>query len=213
MRSGSLFFFFLLAQISVANEPAHEAPPHGGGAAAAEAAYSGKQSQEWSEIQTKLAALKGKVDAQEALVKGLISEKAHGGGGHGGGDSDIAARIELLKKEDAKLQTMIADYNKMNSSYETRFPEKGLKESRIYRRTDPHAIQVDETVSNYEEKLQRLQNKIMRQYPRTAKKILASKKPKKVETKSDEATVHQSKKHESTSPQPTEVTDQIILQK
>jgi len=225
---------------AIANEGGggHEAPAaggeHGGGGPAVEAHYSGKQTQEWSEVQTKLSALKSKVEAQEALVNSLIVEtggghgkSAGGGGGHGapaegghgsgsgssGGDA-MGERIEQLKKEHQKLQTMITEYNKMSAAYETRFPEKGLKESRIYRRTDPQAIQSDESASNYEEKVQRLQGKIMRQYPRTAKTLQAKKQKKKAATSEKEEAKKPSEKKSNPDPAKSgEVTDQIILQK
>lgn len=207
MRLVKLFISILaLTPMAFGSEPA----PHG--ETAADTAYSGKQSQEWSDIQTKLAALKGKVEAQEALVKGLISEKSQGNG-HGSQDADVTARVELLKKEDAKLQALIKEYNKMSSSYETRFPEKGLKESRIYRRVDPQALQADQAATNYEEKLQKLQNKIMRQYPKTAKKIQSEKAKKKPEKNKAEDKKHSSKKEEVRPASSNEVTDQIILQK
>lgn len=224
----NLFFIIALAFFSprsFANEHG-EAPAAGehGGAAAAEAAYSGKQSQEWSEIQTKLSALKGKVEAQENLVKSLMLEGGgHSasapsgsgeGGGHGGGaapaghSGGMSERIEQLKKEHAKLQSLIADYNKMNADYETRFPEKGLKESRIYRRIDPQALRFDEAGSTYEERVQRLQNKILRQYPKTSKKLQSQKKAKP--DRHDEHSPVETKKN---IPQSGDVTEQIILKK
>lgn len=210
MRLVSLFFFiFFILNSALASESA--GGEHGGGASAAEADYSGKQTQEWSEVQAKLSALKSKVEAQEALVQSLIVETGgHRGGKTSGGDA-MAERIEQLKKEHQKLQTMITEYNKMNASYETRFPEKGLKESRIYRRTDPQAIRLDEAASNYEEKVQRLQGKIMRQYPRTAKVLQAKKQKKKVVASEKE---HEKKPTDKKSEsKPGDVTDQIILQK
>lgn len=202
---------FLFSSGVMASEKAAPEAVHG---AAAEKEYSGKQTQEWSEVQTKLSALKGKVDAQENIVKALIHEKKPGS------DAEVATRIELLKKEHAKLQSLIADYNKMSASYETRFPEKGLKESRIYRRVDPQAIQLDETASTYEERLRILQNKIMRQYPKAAQQIQSAKKRKEEaqkksskSQKSDEQKQAQPKHGQGFEPKAGEVTDQIILQK
>lgn len=225
-----LFISFLFFSAAKANDSQAPAAGEHGSAAGPAADYSGKQTQEWNEVQTKLSALKSKVDAQEALVKSLLVEKpgaghgappaeSGGGSGHetsapagghaadGGSEGAMAARIEQLKKEHAKLQTLIADYNKMNLDYETRFPEKGLKESRIYRRLDPQAIQSDEGVSSYEERLQRLQNRILRQYPKTAKRIQAEKKPKKqpVKIKADQS--------QKEAPKMGDVTEQIILKK
>ncbi len=233
MRLVSFFFLTFIIQFCVqANEGGGGGGEHGGGGApAVEADYSGKQSQEWSEVQTKLSALKSKVEAQEAVVKSLIAETGgrHGGGsssggahetpppagGHGGGGAGgMNERIEQLKKEHQKLQALIADYNKMNTSYETRFPEKGLKESRIYRRTDPQALQINESASNYEEKVQQLQSKIMRQYPQTAKTLQAKKQKKKLITPAHEDEKgHSEKKLNPATNKSGDVTEQIILKK
>lgn len=212
-----------ISQMVWANEHG-EAPKenagNGGAPAAAEDHYSGKQTQQWSEVQSKLSALKGKVDAQEAVVKSLILERGatgHGApaGGHGGApaghgsDEAMAARIEQLKKEHEKLQSLVAEYNKMNTDYETRFPEKGLKENRIYRRVDPQAIQPDEAVSSYEERVQRLQNRILRQYPKSSSKL----KTASSEVKKSKKPVPKEKEKPHEAPKSGDVTDQIILQK
>lgn len=232
---------FLILSLSMfgfnanASEAASSGGEHGSGAAAVEADYSGKQSQEWSEVQAKLGALKSKVEAQEALVNSLIAETGggHGGGhgaapsgggheapssgGHGSGGSagGMNERIEQLKKEHQKLQTMIVEYNKMNASYETRFPEKGLKESRIYRRADPQAAITEAGSANYEERIQRLQGKIMRQYPKSAKDILSKKKKNKVvKSESHQSNEKAHQKNDGSHPAKSgDVTEQIILKK
>lgn len=205
----SCLFFF---QLVWANEHGEASKKENSPSAGTEDNYSGKQTQQWSEVQSKLSALKGKVDAQEAIVKSLILEKnavGHGANAGHANEEALAARIEQLKKEHEKLQSLVAEYNKMNTNYETRFPEKGLKENRIYRRADPQAIQPDETVSNYEERVQRLQNRILRQYPKSSLRLKTSQSQSK---KSKEPSVSKEKVHESPK-KAGDVTDQIILQK
>lgn len=159
----SLIFF--LTQMTFASD-------HGGGhgeASPQDTNFSGKQTQQWSEVQAKLSALKSKVEAQENLVKSLTVDST---GSATESREALAARIEQLKKEHQKLQALTAEYNKMNLEYETKFPERGLKESRIYKRFDPQTVQPDKSVtSGYEERLQQLQNKIMRQYPKATENL------------------------------------------
>ncbi len=233
MPSGKIIFLFLAVyQFAIASE--HEAPAaseHGGGAAPVAKEYSGKQSQDWSEVQTKLAALKAKVDAQEIVVKSLIQPAGAGGheaaasGGHesapatghgaegaAAAESHAANKFEQLKKEDEKLQTLIKQYNKLNTEYETKFPEKGLKESRIYRRSDSQSAEpIENGASSYEVKLKLLQNKILQQYPKAAKASVHAKKARthnvENKSKSTENSV------EKQTPPSGGVTDQIILQK
>jgi hypothetical protein len=241
-----IFLISSFANLVYAGE--HEAPAEGGehgggghGEKAPDAPYSGKQTQEWSEVQTKLGALKGKVEAQEAVVKGLMPKgKTHGeghveghgeakaeggehgggheaaapaeGGGHGGGGAaaapmDPGAQMAQLRKEEEKLKKLKEDYEKLNAEYEMRFPEKGIKENRIYRRADPQASPSEEKVKSYEVGTQQLQDKILKQYPKSSK-YLKVKKPKK----NEEETPH-GEHGKKESPKGDGVTEQIILKK
>jgi hypothetical protein len=187
-----------------------------GTANSAEVEYSGKQSQEWSEVQAKLAALKGKVDSQEAVVKALIAEKEHLTG------TDLNAKIEQLKVENHKWQALNIEFKKLRLEYETKFPEKGLKGSRIYKRIDPQSVEVVDDDLSFDGRLQSLHKKIIQQYPATAKQIeqekeakkkaeILKRKPKKMlkekKTTQIESTDLKKLKKED------DITEQIILQK
>lgn len=190
------------------------AEEHGGGEAVKpeNAEYSGKQTQEWSEVQTKLAALKGKVDSQDSVVKALIVEKSTLTG-----DNQIQ-KIDQLKKEHQKWQVMVEEYNKLNSEYETRFPEKGLKENRVYRRIDPKSIERIENDMTLEGRLARLQKKVFKQYPKTSKQIELEKAQKqKIEDAKRvmRSNLMNSKKPDKNLSKPIsgDVTEPIILKK
>ncbi len=225
MRSVKIFIVIIWTlQFTYASE--HGAPPpaeHGapaagehGGAASPEATYSGKQSQQWSEVQTKLGAAKTKMEAQEGVVKSLMSA-GHGGSGEkasGGHEAPAASahaenNIELLKKENEKLSKLVSEYNRLNSEYETRYPEKGLKEGRVYKRIDPQgSAPLENAGTAYEFKSQKLQTKILKQYPKSAAELgkRKSKVLKKQEALSPKEALPGAKSGDG-------VTEQIILQK
>lgn len=216
-----------VGQKLLANEGGGE---HGGGAAPAAteatAHYSGKQSQAWSEIQTKLAALKAKVEAQEAVVKSLISSShsASGGsghgespapaaGGHGGGGAVVpsvsGSTVELLKVEHQKWQQLVEEYNQLNHEYETKFPEKGIKESRVYQRLESSDLETFEKQMTVDEKINESHRKIIKQYPRAFKDKLDQAGPAEVKKKK---TNLKNKKATETETE-NSVTDTILLKK
>ncbi|MFZ3229058.1 MAG: hypothetical protein WA160_02545 [Pseudobdellovibrio sp.] len=176
------------------------------GAPVPEKPFSGRQSEDWIKVQAQLTALKGKVDAQKALVEGLIAQKSHAGGhaspAAGGDDT------ETLKKEHAAWLVMIEEYNTLNTSFQNRFPEKGAAVGRIYKRINPDNIETLESQMTAEGRLKRLVKKIKKQY-------LTSEEPS--ETK---VIVIQKKNHsphgmseDKKTKDDVQVTDQIILQK
>jgi hypothetical protein len=217
------YFIFLILAISGANAEEHGAPAaehgapaggeHGSGAATEKADYSGQQSQAWSEVQTKLAAAKAKVDTQDALVKALSSEKEHLSG------AALSEKIEQLKKEHIKWQKLVSDYNTLNNDYETKFPEKGIKEVRKYKRIDPKNIERIENDKSLDGRILRLQNKILKQYPKTAQKIEAEKELKLKIDEAKKVKINQSRKsdphqkNKKKSVNDSDVTGQIILNK
>ncbi len=174
--------------------------------------YSGKQTQEWSEVQTKLGGLKMKLDTQDTVVKNLIIEKNSAVG------TMQAQKIEELKKEYHKLQVMITDYNQLNTAYETKFPERGLNGNRIYRRVDPKSIERIENDMTLDGRLMRLQTKVLSQYPKTSRKIeneKAEKRRAQKEKAAHRSQLYKSKKTEDSIQQPVsgDVTAPLILRK
>ena len=136
------------------------AEEHGGTSSESEANYSGKQDQTWELIQTKLGALKTKMDSQTALVNTMIAEKAALAK-----SEDVAKKADELKIQYHKLETLVADYNSLNEEYLTKFPERGLKEKRIYQRVKVKTLDSFEDDFTLRGRLNKLHGKVLRQYP------------------------------------------------
>lgn len=145
---------FLIALVFVcfarASEPKDAQPEN--------ANYSGRQNQEWEKAQAQLGAQKAKLDAQEALVKTLIAEKS------GLRGQALTAKVNQLKSEYAKLRTMTDEYNKMSNEYETKFPERGLKEKRIYTRIRSRTLKSYEDDQSVRGRVNSVHKKILKQY-------------------------------------------------
>jgi phage host-nuclease inhibitor protein Gam len=174
----------------------------GAAAGAAEKEYSGKQSQDWEKIQTQLAALKGKMESQEGAIKTLIAEKMHAP------EAEQARKLEELKKEHIKLEKMTAEYNQMNQEYLTKFPERGLKEKRVYTRTNVKSLEALEEDMSVQGRVKLLHKKVLSQYPRSSKGFLER-------DKADEAKEKKLKSAEAESQDKTknDITEKIIFQK
>ena len=115
----------------------------------------------------------------------------------------LALKMEELKKEYRKLETLTDEYNRLNLEYLTKFPERGTKEKRIYKRIKPKSLQALEEDLTVQGRVNRLQNKILNQYPNA--NATGKKKKIKPEKKSE---VENSKK-----PDLNDVTEQIIFKK
>lgn len=226
---------FLCVSSASANEGGGESAHGSSGAATAAGSvvspqYSGKQNQDWAEIQTKLATLKAKLDAQEAVVKSLMGSSSHGsashqapsGGEHGapsaagnGGAGASSANVnssEVLKAEHKKWQNLILEYNTVQHEYETRYPEKGVKELRVYKRIEPSEIEDTQKEMTLEGRVNQLHQKIVKQYRPAIEPVVKSKKIKKndlIKSEGGDEKLSLPKKNKT---EPS-VTDQIILQK
>jgi hypothetical protein len=123
--------------------------------------YSGKQDQNWEVVQTQLTALKGKLDAQAAVVQNLISEKMNLKG------EALQQKIEVIKKEHQVYEKLVFDYNNKNEEFLTRYPERGLKEKRIYKRVKIKSLDSFEDDLTLRGRMNKLHNKVLRQYPKS----------------------------------------------
>ncbi len=168
--------------------------------------YSGKQTQDWADVQKRLAEKKAKLDTQTKLVEYMIIDISHMP------QSEKMKKNPDLQIEHQKLQKLVAEYNQLSTDYETKFPERGVKESRIYKRVDNKSIEGIENELTLEGRLTNLHNKVIRQYPRSAQS--ADSTVQITDPKFDDK-----KKKKSNSPvqiKPAlekDVTEQIILQK
>lgn len=161
--------------------------------------YSGKQSGEWEKIQLELSTVKGKLESQAVIVKNLIEAKNSLKG------EALDLKLEELKIEYQKLKKYTEDYNRMNQEYLTKFPERGTKVHRTYKRLKTKSLQALENEMTVQGRVNRLHSKILTQYP---KSIVIAKKSK-VSKKSDDATANENSK----AIQKDEVTEQIQLKK
>jgi hypothetical protein len=150
-----LFFVCLLSL-------AHLKASEGEGATEAGSAqeYSGKQDQKWEAVQTELTALKGKMEQQATLVQNLVAEKNNLKG------EALREKLEQIKKEHQKYETLVYDYNQKNEEFLTRYPERGLKEKRVYKRVKMKSLDSFEDDVTLRGRMNKLHNKVLRQYPR-----------------------------------------------
>lgn len=149
--------------------------------------YSGKQSSEWETVQKNLGAAKAKVLSQEQIVKALIVENKK------------TDKTDEIKIEHTKLRNYVLEYNRLNDEYETRFPEKGIKEKRKYQRTEAKSVETLDKELSVQSQLELLHKKVLKKYPL-----------KKSATKNKEKT---KKAHQVEPAKPKDVTDQIIFKK
>jgi len=133
--------------------------------------YSGKQDQKWEVVQTELMALKGKMEQQATLVRNLIAEKSNLSG------ESLQQKMEQIKKEHQKYETLVYDYNQKNDEFLTRYPERGLKEKRIYKRVKMKSLDSFEDDVTLRGRMNKLHNKVLHQYPRA---FAGEKKQKRV---------------------------------
>lgn len=130
--------------------------------------YSGKQSADWEKIQLELSTAKGKLEAQTSLVKNLIEAKNSLKG------KVLDLKLVELKTEYQKLQKYTEEYNRINQEYLTKFPERGTKAHRTYRRMRTKSLQAIESELTVQGRVNRLHSKILMQYPKSK---AAAKKP------------------------------------
>ncbi len=122
--------------------------------------YSGKQDQKWEVVQTEVTALKGKMEMQATIVQNLISEKNSLSG------QALQQKMELIKAEHQKYERLVVDYNKKNEEFMTRYPERGLKEKRVYKRAKIKSLDSFEDDVTVRGRMNKLHNKVLKQYPR-----------------------------------------------
>lgn len=159
--------------------------------------YSGKQSTEWEKIQQDLVTVKGKLEAQTSMVLSLIEAKNSLKG------KALDGKLDELKIEHQKLQKYTEEYNRKNHEYLTKFPERGIKDRRTYRRLKAKSLQAFENEMTIQGRVNRLHAKILSQYPKKKTEI------KSLVLKSQDATKVDSLR----APEKSDVTDQIQFKK
>lgn len=125
--------------------------------------YSGKQDQKWEAVQAEVMALKGKMEMQAAVVQSLIAEKDSLKG------KELQQKLDQIKVEHQKYERLVVDYNSRNEEFMTRYPERGLKEKRIYKRAKIKSLDSFEDDVTVGGRMNKLHNKVLKQYPRAFK--------------------------------------------
>lgn len=145
----------------------------GGGEGGGEAAKSEKGGMpEWAEIQNRLQTLRAKVTAKEKIVRELIRDKQN--------EKDARKSVEIvenLKREHREFEAAAEEYEQQRNLLKYRFPEKGLKEERRYRRVDVRSLDEMETQMSMEGQLKKSLGKVRQQYG-TPEEKAAAEKPK-----------------------------------
>ena len=203
----------ILITTTVIQAEEHEATPkppkESKGQEAADASdkeFSGHQTEEWMVVQTQLTTMKGKVENQKKLVESLIQKKEITKG------AEQIETIEELKKAHLEYIRVIDSYNLLNTTFQTKFPEKGGTVGRVYKRIDPANIEAMQKKMSAEGRLQKLNKTIEKQY---SKAVSASDKNKSALAlkKSGQKLRVEPTSVPAEKVQEIQVTDQIILQK
>lgn len=141
---------------------------------------SGRQTQDWMQLQKDLGEMKGKIDQQRKVVEVLLLQSKSE-------TSPITPeQATELKDKHKKLTEMTNNYNQMMQRFEMRFPEKGLTEGRKYFRIDNLTLEQLESRMTVEGREKRLIKKIRTQYNKpesedVTKRVFDPKKDKKPE--------------------------------
>lgn len=155
MRWASLIFFSaLLYLVHVSSEEV----------TADSAAYSGKQNQDWERIQAQLSEKKAQLDTQENLIKTLLAEKSVLRG------AALSEKVTQIKTEHQRFERLSNEYNKLNEEYHTKFPERGLKEKRVYTRPPVKSLRAIEEDLSVQGRVKKVHKKVLSQYAKGQEK-------------------------------------------
>jgi hypothetical protein len=65
---------------------------------------------------------------------------------------------------------MVVEYNKKNEEFLTRYPERGLKEKRVYKRMKIKSLESFEDDFTFRGRMNKLHKKVLSQYPKSSGK-------------------------------------------
>lgn len=120
--------------------------------------YSGKQGFEWEKAQAEVIAIKAKLEVQISTINAMMDEKNKLKG------QALSDKIDQLKMEHEKLKVLMSDYNKLNSEFLTKYPERGIKDVRLYKRSQSKTQKKSDTEMSVGEKVNLVHQKILKQY-------------------------------------------------
>lgn len=128
-----------------------------GGEAKAEAKSEKKD--EAAEVQAKVSALQAKIKASEDTIDKLIEEKQKTTD-----QNQISEIIKNMVNEHKTMEKNVEEYEKARSYLQYRFPEKGLKEDRVYERIEVKSLEEMENEKTLDSQVKRTMNKVRKQY-------------------------------------------------
>lgn len=143
----------------MANENKPEATPAAAGAAPQESAeYSGQQDDHWMKLQADVVSSKTKLDAQQAIVTGLLVSKKNNKGRIG------KDQVDQLNSNHQKLQELVKDYNQKLHDFEIKYPEKGQTLGRQYSRKKEQSLDQMENSLTLDGRIRKINKKIKAQF-------------------------------------------------
>lgn len=194
------FFIFLILQLSPVLSWSNEDTPkaeEAKGSTKKEEIYSGRQTQEWVDLLNQLNAAKAKMEAQKKVVDDLLIAKQHSVD-----PVKVQENVKKLTEEHKKLNDNIQEYESMRSKLRYRYPEKGVKELRVYERVEARTLNEYENSFSVDARLSQAVEMMRDKYKIKNKKTVP--KDKEMQTKETQ------KNQEKNNP---EVTDSILMVK
>lgn len=195
-------FIMLSGTVYASGHGEAPAAAEGGEGKEGEAAKGESKKDDYSESLARVAALQAKIHASEEAIHKMIEEKQHSKS-----PEEIGNIVREMVKEHRVLQKNSEEFDQARSYLQYRFPEKGLKEKRVYERPEVKSLEEMENAQSMESRIKKTLGKVRKQYeaPEASKKAAAEKAARgKVEEKSSKA----KKKLEG-----PEISDPVILTK
>lgn len=170
----------LSLQTALANSPPAEGKEGGGEGEGAPKEAAKKD--EYAEYQGRVAALEAKIAASEDIIKRLLADKQSTKN-----QEQVSEIVKSLVAEHKTLQKNIEDYDQARSYLRYRFPEKGLKETRVYERIELKSLEEMESQLSLDARVKKTLVKVRKQYPGSeTKKPVASPEEDVAQTESHE---------------------------
>jgi hypothetical protein len=151
---------FLLFEITYANE----APPPAAEGKKAQTSVGGKGGDKglppWFQTEARIGELVAKVKAKEDSLEKLIQVKKS----LKEGAPQTKSTIEQIVKEHKELEELVGEYNKNLNLLKYRFPERGMKMERNYKKKEVQSVDNIEQAIGIDTKLSRSLNKARTQF-------------------------------------------------
>jgi hypothetical protein len=178
-----LFFVLVPMHFSVAKE---DAPPADSGEAKkAQTSAGGKGGDKglppWFQTEARIGELVAKIKAKEESLEKLIETKK----GLKEGSPLTKPTVEQIVKEHKELEELVADYNKNLNLLKYRFPERGMKMERSYKKKEVQSVDNIEQAIGIDTKLARSLNKARSQFGANATAVKDKSKKKSLVTNID----------------------------